>query len=259
MGQYFNYFSPRYLFLEAGGQRLYYNVPDQGLLYLTLAPLILFAFLPWHKKLNDKLFVYFLYLLAISPIAAAVTADFPPHVHRSIFMLLPLIILMCYGLYKAQGIGYKKITVNKLLLVFLVLEFIYFWHQYSAHEASFQSILRSDGEKQVSLSVAKKMKDYDKIYMSVIGRMPFYVLFFTNNFDPTLAGKFKNDLKIDSIGSIQFLDSECPSEALVLSEIPKKSLIVDSGDCKNKSGLKEIEIILRRDSTRAYKLLVPKI
>lgn len=258
IGQYFDYLSPRYLFLEAGGQRLYYNVPDQGLLYFTLAPFILFAFLPWEKKLNNKLFIYFLYLLVISPIAAALTVDFPPHVHRSVFMLLPLTILICYGLHKVQDIGYKKITVNKIIIVFLALEFIYFWHQYSGHEASLQSVLRSDGEKQVSLSVAGKMKDYDKIYMPVIGRMPFYVLFFTNNFDPTLAGKFKKDLKIDSIGSIQFIDNECPSKA-VLSKIPKKSLIVDGGDCENEDSLKEIELILRRDSTRAYKLLVPKI
>lgn len=257
--QYFDYFSFRHLFLEAGGQRLYYNVPDQGLLYLTLAPLILFALLPLHKKLNHKLFVYFLFLLVISPIPAALTIDFPPHVHRSIFMLLPLIIVMCYGLYKVQDLGYRKVTADKLLLTLLLLEFFYFWHQYSRHEASLQSVLRSDGQKQVSLSVAEKVKDYEKIYMSVLGRMPLYVLFFTNNFDPSLAGKFKKDLKIDNIGSIQFLDNECPSKAVRLSELPKRSLIVDGGDCENKDGLKEIELILRRDSTRAYKFLVPQI
>lgn len=94
--------------------------------------------------------------------------------------------------------------------------------------------------------------------MPVEGSLSLYYLFFTNNFDPNYAGKFRKNIRIDKIENIEFIDNWCPSKELKLEKLAPETLIIDNGDCEGKVGLKEIELIWRKDSTRAFKLLVPE-
>lgn len=254
LDQYLSYFSPKHLFLEAGGQYRYYNVPYQGLAYLTLGFLIFGAFLPGGQKIDPLLLRYAVYLFLIAPLPAAVTVDFPPHVHRSILMILPLILMAATGAGKILDLLKKTKLAFAIIILFLAVETVYFWHQYAAHSPSLQSVLRNDGDRELIRYLIARQGDYDKVIVPVFARLPIYYLFFSGNFDKALAGRFKSEIKIDQVGKIEFFGDWCPSKFVKSSQLPLKTLVIDSATCSG-SELTLIDIISRRDSTKAYLLL----
>jgi hypothetical protein len=106
------------------------------------------------------------------------------------------------------------------------------------------------------LYLKKNKSKYDKIIMPVLERLPVYYLFFANNFDKSYAGKFRLELRIDKIENIEFVEDWCPSKLLELDRLSEKTLIVDNGDCEDIKELEQVKLIVRHDSTKAYKLLV---
>lgn len=259
--QYLSYFSVKFLFLEGGiGQYRYYNVPNQGLLYISLIPLFFISILMTRKKnINTQVFNYFIYMLVITPITAAVTVDFVPHAHRSMFMIIPFILLATYGFYTIWGIRFKSVSIAFLFFPLLLFEFIYFWHQYSAHSASLQSVLRNDGDRELVLRLKEERNKYSRVIMPVFERLPIYYLYFTNNFDPSLAGKFRTELRIDSVDNIEFFRDWCPSKLIKADSLSPKTLVVDNGDCEGRRGYNDIALTMRKDSTRAYRFLIPAL
>ena len=256
VSQYVSYFSPHHLFVQAGGQARYFNVPYQGLLPITMGALIFASLLP---IIGLPLFTYVLYLTLITPAPAVLTVDFVPHAHRSLFLLLPLILLSASGFLKLTRLFPKKISSVLLpLFVLLVLlgESIYFWHQYSRHEASNQSILRNVGDKEVVRYIIAHKGEYDGIIMPPFARLPIYYLYFSGNFDPSLIGQFKSQLQMDRLPGITFASDWCPTKFLDRSTISQNTLIVENGDCGGIDGYKQVHEITRKDSTRAYRLMV---
>ncbi len=258
VSQYVSYFSPHHLFVQAGGQARYFNVPYQGLLSITMGALIVASFLP---SLTPSLFTYILYLFLITPLPAVLTVDFVPHAHRSLFLLLPLILLAALGFLKLITILPKRIPrvlPALLVLLALLLESIYFWHQYSRHEASNQSVLRNVGDKEVVRYIIDHQKEYDAIIMPPFARLPIYYLYFSGNFDSKLIGKFKSQLQMDKVDNIEFFTDWCPTKLLKRSAISLNTLIVNGGDCPVPVGYRDIHSIDRSDSTRAYRLVIPE-
>ena len=251
--QYLSYFSPKFLFLE-GGLPHRYVVPYQGVLFIFCFLFFLTAFFPPKTIIDKDLFIFFLYLLLISPLAAALTVDDVPNVHRAVPMILPLVIVISYGFLNITDY-YPKI---KWLLVILIIgEFSYFWNQYSIHTASFRSYLRDDGSRELILKLKREEDKYEQIFLPTYGTLPLYYLFYNNNFSGELAGKFKTGIEIDKIGKYFFVKDWCPSKVLPMEEMRGKILVVDQGDCSSNLGLlKTVEEIIRKDSTKAYRLLV---
>lgn len=258
VSQYVSYFSPQHLFVQAGGQARYFNVPYQGLLLITVGALLFASLLP---IFISPLFTYILYLLLITPFPAVLTVDFVPHAHRSLFLLLPLILLSASGFLKLTKLLPKRIPpVLPALLVLLALLFesIYFWHQYSRHEGSNQSILRNVGDKEVVRYLIAHQKEYEGIIMPPFARLPIYYLYFSGNFDPSLIGQFKSQLQMDRLPGITFASDWCPTKFLDRGTVSQNTLIVENGDCGGIDGYKQVHEITRKDSTRAYRLMVPE-
>lgn len=247
VSQYISYFSPQYLFVAAGGQARYFNVPFHGLLFITVGVLILASFLGGVPG-------YIVYLLLITPIPAVLTVDFVPHAHRSLFLLFPLILFAALGFSKVKRIKF----ITGITLIFLSLEFVYFWHQYSRHEAANQSVLRNVGDKELVQYVIAHKSEYDHIIMPPFARLPIYYLYFSGNFDSKLIGKFKSQLQMDSLPGIDFFSDWCPTKLLERSAILPNTLIVNGGDCPVPVGYRDIHAIDRSDSTRAYRFVVPE-
>lgn len=254
--QYLSYFSTPFLFVK-GGLPTRYNVPDQGLFYNLIFFLILAAFLPFGKRINNNLFVYLLWLLLIAPIPAALTVDDVPNVHRAVFMIVPVVFLAAFGFSKLEefthNFKYKSISlVLVVATVLLALEFIYFFHQYSAHEASVKSVLRNGGDKELISYI--KENNFSNVIMPVYDTLPFYYLFFTNNFNASYAGKFKQDITVGQAENVQFVTSWCPITLMDMKNLPAKTLVAFDGRCENFGGLREIKTITRRDGTVAFRL-----
>lgn len=258
--QYASYFSPRYLFLEGGGQARYYNVSGQGLLPVTFSLFFILGLLPLAIRGKMPFVGYMVYLLLIAPLPSVLTADFVPHVHRSMFMLLPLTFLIVYGFAKIRMLIRHDWLLIGVLIVFLTIETIYFWHMYSVHSSSLQSVLRNDGDKEMTGYVITKRSSYDKIIIPAFERLPIYYLYFSHNVDPNLAGKFKNGLQIDQVDNITFATDWCPTKYFPAASLSKQTLVINNGDCEDKDakGFREIKRLTRSDSTRAYVFLVPE-
>src|SRR4029078_10525418 len=94
---YLTYFSPTYLFLE-GGLPDRYKVPEMGLFYLSLAPLLGIGLISLFKsKINSFKLLMIIFLL-IAPLPGALTYEDSPNVQRSVLMIIPLIYVMASGL-----------------------------------------------------------------------------------------------------------------------------------------------------------------
>ena len=246
--QYMSYFSPTHLFYEAEGQPRYFNVPQQGLLYMTMG-LLFFASL---ISVGSKKFMgYIVYLLIIAPIPAVLTIDFVPHAHRAILMILLLILIAAYG-YKSL------VQIRVVLIILLITELVFFWHQYSHHSASYQSRLRNDGDKELAKYIIEHDKEYERFIIPMFERLPVYYAYFSGNYNAALAGQFRNELKIDRIGKVEFFTDWCPTKYLKSEDLSPGALVVDNGDCPGVPGYQEIDTFVRRDGTRAYKLLIWK-
>ncbi len=257
--QYASYFSPKYLFLEGGGQPRYYNVSGQGLVPVIFALFFLFGLLPIIIKGNMPLIGYMVYLLIVAPLPSVLTVDFAPHVHRSMYMLFPLTFLIAYGFEKIRILLKNDRLLIIVTLFLLLLETIYFWHQYAQHSASLQSILRNDGDKEMADYVVKNRIKYDKVIMPAFERLPVYYLYFSHNINPSLAGKFKFGVIIDEVDNIIFANDWCPTKYYPAKNLTANTLVVNNGDCEDKDsqGFREIKRTLRSDSTKAYKFLIP--
>ena len=198
------------------------------------------------------------FLLAASPVPAALTVDFTPHVHRALFMILPLVFLTSYGYSNLIRSLKHPIFLNILLIIVAVAELTYFWHNYSVHADSNQSILRNDGDKEMIRYVINNSASYDRIIFPVFERLPLYYLYFTNSYDKSLIGKFKTGLQPEKYGKVEFYNDWCPTLYFKSALLPQKTLLVDSAVCDSPGDYKKIITITRKDATNAYYLYTPQ-
>lgn len=245
--QYLSYVSPEHLFLKAGGQPRYFNVSEQGLVFVTMGILLVFALVRGAPG-------YIVYLVLITPIPAVLTVDFVPHAHRSLFLLLPILLLASAGYQMVRKIKFVPVGIVMLLL----LEFVYFWHQYAIHADSHQSVLRNEQDKELAKYIIEEQEKYEKIIMPPFARLPIYYLFFSGNFDRSLIGQFQSQLQMKKLGKIDFFSDWCPTKYLKKEDVSASTLIVENGDCEGVSGYTQIYSLSRRDSTRAWRLVVPE-
>ncbi len=257
LNQYLSYFSSRYLFFDGGfGQYRYYNVADQGLLFVSLLPFFLFALVPMAPPggVKKSFFTYMLYLLVIAPLPSALTVDFTPHAHRSLFMILPLVLIAGSGFFALIDGSILKKGIIAVSVGLLAIEFIYFWNQYEQSN-TLQSVLRNDGDKEIAVYMRNEHTKYAQVFAPIYERLPFYYLFYSKNFSADLMGKFKEELRIDHVDNISFMGAWCPSTLSAVQQAGKNILIIERADCDKPSGYQVLQTIRRMDGTSAYNVL----
>ena len=246
--QYLTYFSPIYLLINSGPKLRYY-VPQQGLLYFSyiiFAVGLIFAYKQnLYKKLNKNHLLFFLFLLFISPIPAAFTVAESPNPHRSLLFGYLLIIAIAGGL--GYFVSLKKYISYHLggviLFIFLFLEFIFFWHQYSNHSDLYSSLARNDPQKQVAKYLLENKGKYMTIYAPVEGTMAWYYLLYKKYFSPKYSNQFQLDARIDKIDNIDFIDSTCPTETIQIDTNIRNVLIINRYNCPDNTLYKNIDKI----------------
>lgn len=259
--QYLSYFSPEFLYIS-GGLPFRFAVPESGLFYIITIPFIIAGLIfLFHEEISGFNKIYLLFLVLISPLAASLTFEDSPNVHRSVFLIIPITILTAIGINKIMSYS-KSISkiVTTVFLVILSMEFIYFYHQYFIHSPSYKSILRRDGSMQIAKLMIKNKSSYDKIIMASAYDMGLYYLFYDQNFSEIEKDKIGYDNKIKFLDNIIFSDFECPTQKLDQFKTEgKKILFIDQGDCsfdpKKDTHLKLIDEVTRQDKTHAYRLL----
>ena len=257
LANYATYTSPSYLFLS-GGYPYRYHIPDQGLLYMIFAVFLAAALYALYGAREKQFILYVWYLLLIAPLPAALTFDDAPNVHRSIFMVIPVLLLAAFGAYALSTFTKKKkirIMLAVTMAGFLLLEVTYFFHQYVTHTIRYENRARASGNVRTMQAVVQRAGEYDRVLMPVHDAFPIYYLYFSANYDPSIAGKFGTFLRFDEVGNVRFVDSECPE---LPQEADRRVLIVESSECKLRPDLQLVTEIRRSDTSPLYRLVEHK-
>jgi 4-amino-4-deoxy-L-arabinose transferase-like glycosyltransferase len=261
--QYVSYFSPNFLFTD-GGLPSRYLMEDSGLMPLSFlgffflsifvvllskskTPIDVFA------KNGRALFAYLFMILLISPIPAALTLDDVPNVHRAAMVGVMLIfpITLCFAYL--EKLEWRKINAQTIGILCILVEFVYFWHQFTIHMPFVQSTFRGDDRTSLAKYLVAHHKEYDKVYLPQDAK-PLYYLYFGNNFDPKLAGKFGENIRLPSVDNLVFIGDNCPSQTEEASP-SANSLVIDRAECTSKEGYFQIAQVMRHEGSGSFKLL----
>ena len=244
--QYLSYFSPLFLFIRTGVESRY-DVPDQGLLYLTFLTAFIALILPIDRKLQfeKKHLYYFVFLILLAPLPAAFTYYGSPNLHRTVFFAVILSIFIGIGLFKLVSIRPNKF-ITPVLSAILIAELIYFWRQYSVQSDIYLGARRNDGQREIVKYLIQNHEKFDAIYVPGYGNLALYYLFFSKDFDKKYISDFYNDALIDQIGNVKFEKEVCLT---VLESMDTKvnSLIINKPKCEIAQNFVKVAEISGRD------------
>ena len=251
--QYLSYFSPIFLFIQNGAESRY-DVPDQGLLFLTFLLSIIAIFLPFGKRVSfDKPYLfYFLYLLLIAPIPAAFTYYGSPNIHRAVFLAVLLSVPIAMGMYRIITSQYRKVSVVIFFMI-LAAEFAYFWHQYSIQSDVYLGLRRNDGQREVMRYIQQHSVEFDEIVLPAEGSMALYYLFYTKDFNVKYSRQFKTDVHIAKIANIVFMQQSCPTE-YYRPDSMKSTLIVNRHSCNQTENFTKVTELRGKNPLLKYSL-----
>lgn len=237
LGRYLNHFSGRFLFFEGD-----WNNPRHGALFVGLLNFLDISFLPLgiffliSRRVKNQGFIW--YLLAISPLPAALTIDVVQSL-RSYFMVLPLSIVAGFGVYfyleflkkiKQKAVSYGLAFITLFLYLFF---FIYFWDQYFLHTPLRNSQYWQYGYKEAVQFIKDRVGDYDKvIFTQKYGQPYIYYLLYTK-YDPAkyqaqakLIEDPSGDVgRVEKIDNIKFRNLYWPKDRFI-----KNGLFIGTGD-----------------------------
>jgi 4-amino-4-deoxy-L-arabinose transferase-like glycosyltransferase len=270
MVQYGQYWSPDYLFFS-GGLPKHYRLPNSGLLPVAgLALLVALLIVRTIKKpavRDGRLFDLMLVLLLLAPVPAALTVVDAPHMHRSLPMSVLFVFAAAYAFHALKDIRIGRIPAVAAIYAILVLETVFFSHNYLQHVTYHQAVWRNDGNKELIDYIRANESRYEAIYVTREQRwLPVYYLYYTGNYDRALAGKWERDFKFAGTGKVRFMDQDCASDQLLSAvkngtmTVPGRSLVVDSGQCEQSASVSDpmfgrLNNLLRADASVAFILL----
>jgi hypothetical protein len=208
------------------------------------------------KKTMNRTSLYYIYLLLLSPLPAALTLEDSPNVHRSLLFGVLLMISLGKLAEKVVVSHYprKRIFLVLLLCVFL-FEIGHFWDQYAVHSIETQALARNSDTNTLATFLVANAPDYDAVYAPWQSKLPIHYLFQKGVFTRTLAGQFSRDLEISRIDNLYFDWERCPSGMTLVKDSPLRLLVVDDVMCPLPEYMTVMTIIKRADGYDAYRVL----
>lgn len=258
VSNYFDYFGFNFLFTK-GGLPIWYSIPRVGLLNLLELPFILIGMYSLIREKNIYYKILLLWIL-IAPIVPALTMDDIPNINRVVIMLPMLEIIAGFGFLSfIKNIKHKK-QFTCLIAFFLLLNTLYFLHQYFYNAKTHNPWYRNNGFAGMMEIVKKTYNDYDKIVMSKYQGGIYPLVLFYMKYDPKtyqLEGSPKNK-DYGGFGKFFFVPQDCPSlQAKSKVLIDKRVLYVDKGDCPWEKSFrtKRHSYVYREDRTKAFRIV----
>lgn len=179
-----------------------------------------------------KIFLTSICLLLLSPLAASLTVDDVPNVHRAALMAPYLLIVMGYIFSWLNMLRIKKLSLLAILLLPVLLESVYFLNMYFVHSNSYQLVYRSSEMKNLAFFLKANEDRYDRLFIEKNGPAAVYYLFFNNIFDKNLSQQFQLGLNLPEWKSIRFTADECVSPDNISENLSdKRSLFIVKPHC----------------------------
>jgi len=265
LGNYFQHFSYDFLFSDKGFPDRY-RIPLSGLMYLFDLPLFILGIIT--LAASKKRYAYLLFAwVIISPIGSALTFDDVPNLQRTLFLVLPIVLINSYGLVWVWDNVSKNHMFRRLIFAFVVIFFLWYFifyiHEYYIHGRLYRPWYRQDGYKELVTKIASLEKNYQKVVITNRESGPTLFFLFYLKYQPSL---FQQETKNTSMhdfdriafGKYEFSEEECPlrevidkSGHLSLSG-EKNTLYVNSGLCKMGIGINVISTIKRADGSKVF-------
>jgi 4-amino-4-deoxy-L-arabinose transferase-like glycosyltransferase len=209
---YFDNLSPLFLFTKGDGNPKF-SVQDVGQMYIWDAVFLIAGILFIIRKKEGYWYLIPLWLLI--GIIPSATAQQTPHALRIEASLPTFQILAAYGFVEIllKVNRYKKLFAGGLLLL-LVLNFMYFYHNYFSNYPWEYSGEWQYGYKQSVDYVYKNMDNYKQVYVTTALGRPYVYYLFYGKVDPKY---FRSNavinrdpfgfVTVSKIGKLNFVDN----------------------------------------------------
>lgn len=255
---YFDYFGFNFLFIK-GGMPIWYSIPRVGLLYLLAVPFILIGI---YNLIREKNIYYKtpLVWILIAPVVPAITMDDIPNINRAVVMFPMLEIIAGFGFLSFIKKNKYKKQFTAILAFLLLLNCMYFLHQYFYNAKTHNPWYRNNGFSKMMSYVRENYDNYDLIAMSKFQGGIYPLVLFYMQYDPKQYQKEGSPKNKDytGFGKFFFIPQDCPS-LQAGSKVPlnKRVLYVDKGDCPMGESFKfeRYDYVYREDKTKAFRIV----
>lgn len=179
---YLSHLRPSYLFMTADMDR--HHAPNIGLLYLWDLPFILVGIYFLISKTfpgNSKIIIFWWFLMA--PVASSVTWGVP-HSLRSEIYLPTYQILAAIGVYCLYRNSKNKRMFTILAASTLLVNFLFYLHQYYSHTAKEFSKSWIYGRKEAALLAEQLKGNYERVIVSTQLEQPHEFWLYYLKYDP---------------------------------------------------------------------------
>ena len=231
--EYTKYFSSEFFITNVAKPGRYSTVNTGLLTYLEFF-IFIAGVIAIIKKTNLSLPIF---LLFVSPFAAALTTEDSPNLHRSLLMIFFIVII--------ESFGYVYLTQNKLtrkiIFSLLIINFVYYLHMYYTHAKYYLAEGRNEGAKELALFINESKNNYDKILLTNIPDDLYPWLGFFGDYDPTSFNQsaIKRKDGVWEYNQIVFTSQRCPSRDAFEKPLGDfRLLVVDASGCATESNLK---------------------
>lgn len=195
LGRYFNHFSGRFLFFEGDWSNPRHSAPNSGVLLLTDIVLLLAGIYSLvRSKLNKEHWFIILWLL-LAPLPSILSRD-QVHAIRSMNMVIPLIVVLSFGLNQIL----KTMNKNKFRMflyagggIIYLIGLLYFFDSYFVHLSKHDSQLWEYGYKQIVQIVTPIQQNYKTIKVQQSFAQPYIYFLFYQKYDPA---KYQRNAKL---------------------------------------------------------------
>jgi len=185
LGHYLDHFTGSFLFIN-GDPLIRNKVPETGQFYIITSLFLVIGLISLVlAKIPDKklLFAWIL----ISPIASSITYQ-TPHALRALNMVVPLSLVMGYGIGVILGRlgrlgGLGRVGVVLITAVFL-FEMVHYLESYYVHYPKRYPLAWEYGFSQMIPKLQSYQKDYQKIVITDRYDQPYILVLFYSKYDP---------------------------------------------------------------------------
>src|SRR3989344_2928962 len=183
---YLDHFNPDFLFIHGDGGAQHHAV-NMGMLYLWELPFIFAGLYILINRRNRYALVLIVFFL-LAPLPSAITTG-TPHPIRAIALMPAFHIFTAIGIvFILLRILKIKTILYKFLLLFIIissllLNFIYYMHQYYVHTPIEYGYFWQYGYKDALAYVEENEAEFDKIIMTYEYDQPYIYYLFYNKID----------------------------------------------------------------------------
>lgn len=187
--EYSKYFSPQFLMIN-GDENPRFGFPDMGIV-TPVEYLFIFIGLYFLFRYKERWRFFLLTLILISPLSASLTWA-GLSLSRSLFFIIPILIISSYGIIKF----FESLTKNYrvLLIIFFVLELfflVYSWSLYLNHYPKRPITIRAFqcGNRELTDYIRTHYNRFDKFYITKKNGQPYIFLLFYLKYPPEIYQK----------------------------------------------------------------------